>query len=294
MPPKPVKKNLKAALNRFIDQKAKADKIKKHQLLESQKKEKPKKVVNIKAVPFPYSLDDTILLIGEGNFSFANSLGKTLDIGSNIIATCLDSEEVVKSKYDDAEKLINEFKETGGIVLYEVDGTQLDKVKEIKGKKFTRIVFNFPHAGIKDQDRNIRVNQVLVRDFFASAVKFLTSCQNGDPTNGEIHLALKTGKPYDLWNIKELAKSSTNNSLITKTSFPFLPEKYPGYEHRRTLGFKEGLSVGDNEEITSKNPRTYVFSFIPPEDDGAKKKKRSAEIADENNDNNIRKSYRRR
>ncbi|ORX98055.1 hypothetical protein K493DRAFT_406721 [Basidiobolus meristosporus CBS 931.73] len=291
--PKPAKKKLKAALGRFIDKKAQTDKLLKHENLESKRKEKPKKSVNIQAVPFPFSIEDTILLIGEGNFSFARALGNLLGTGSSIIATCLDSEEVLKTKYDDAEKLMAEFKEAGGVVLFEVDGTKLDKLKEIKGKRFTRIVFNFPHAGagIKDQDRNIRVNQVLMRDFFASAVGYLTSRQSGDPVDGEIHVALKTGKPYDLWNLKELAKSSR---LITKTSFPFLPEKYPGYEHRRTLGFKEGLSVGDNEEITSKNPRTYVFSFPPPDEEDVKKKKRSAELADENNDNNIRKSYRRR
>jgi hypothetical protein len=42
-------------------------------------------------------------------------------------------------------------------------------------------------------------------------------------------------------------------------SWKFHPDLYPGYAHRRTLGFKEGVSVADNSEILRNPPRTYCF-----------------------------------
>jgi len=36
-------------------------------------------------------------------------------------------------------------REFGGIVLFEVDGTDLPK--DVKKNRYTKIVFNFPHAG---------------------------------------------------------------------------------------------------------------------------------------------------
>lgn len=44
--------------------------------------------------------------------------------------------------------------------------------------------------------------------------------------------------------------------LQLKASYKFLPQDFPGYTHRRTTGFKEGLSAACNEEIISHNPRT--------------------------------------
>jgi 25S rRNA (uracil2634-N3)-methyltransferase len=43
-------------------------------------------------------------------------------------------------------------------------------------------------------------------------------------------------------------------------SWKFHPDLYPGYAHRRTLGFKEGTSVPGNEEILRNPPRTYCFT----------------------------------
>lgn len=48
-------------------------------------------------------------------------------------------------------------------------------------------------------------------------------------------------------------------SLAIRTTLPFVPEAYPGYKHRRTLGFKDGTSKAGNEEIEGKSPKTYVF-----------------------------------
>ncbi|KAJ2546943.1 hypothetical protein EV175_005413 [Coemansia sp. RSA 1933] len=301
---------------------------------------------------FPYTPNDHILLIGEGNFSYAHSIAQTLGSGTSIVATAYDSEETVKEKYaEDAETHIAGFKALGGVVLFEIDGTLLDKSKSpvLAGKTFTHIVFNFPHvgAGIKDQERNIRINQSMMVGFFRSAQTLLsvpadTRCpsaraaksasmpahsndlSDSDSDNdgkqnkkrkrnpdaprrpkgvpkeggafefeghqatvtymvsesdggsdedeqedsgslesaldlnrpGQIHVSLKSGLPYSQWNMRHLAKEC---GLACLTSWPFDINLFPGYQHRRTLGFKTGVSKDENAEIRSKEPRTHVF-----------------------------------
>ncbi|KIK02117.1 hypothetical protein K443DRAFT_677882 [Laccaria amethystina LaAM-08-1] len=130
----------------------------------------------------PFRATDKILLIGEGNFSFARSLiedpptGLQLLPPANITATAFDTEEGCYAKYPDAEEIVEKIKERGINVLFGVDGTKLEKHSSLKGKKWDRIVWNFPHAGkgITDQDRNILSNQMLVLGFLRSAAKMLT------------------------------------------------------------------------------------------------------------------------
>jgi len=215
----------------------------------------------------PFTEEDSILLIGEGNFSFARSVAELLpSITYKMIATCYDNEIELKEKYNDATENIKAIEDLGGKVLYHIDATKLASLKHFKGKRFDKIVFNFPHvgAGIKDQDRNVLTNQKLLQSFFDNAAELLTSrILYDDMNDGEILVTLKSGNPYDLWDIKKLAKST--GKLITKTSFQFNPYLYPGYHHRRTIGFEEGISKSENEEIIDKNCRTYVFINKPIE-----------------------------
>ncbi|KAJ2324799.1 hypothetical protein GGH92_010597, partial [Coemansia sp. RSA 2673] len=85
---------------------------------------------------FPYRKHNTILLIGEGNFSFASSIAKRLGSGVNVVATAYDSEQIVAQKYSgDAAKHIAEFESFGGTVLYDIDGTALEGHSELRGKR---------------------------------------------------------------------------------------------------------------------------------------------------------------
>ncbi|KAF9192303.1 hypothetical protein BGZ50_008665 [Haplosporangium sp. Z 11] len=247
-----------------------------------------------KLPPPPYYGYDTILLVGEANFSFAKSLAlEILNRGDTITATTLDTFTNMMEKYQDAQDNVKELEDAGATVLFEVDATKLSKIKSFKGKRFSKIVFNFPHAGagIKDQDRNVVSNQKLMRAFFESVAPFLTDTDLGDKKPGEIHVTVKTGIPYDLWNIKKLATGT--GMLGVKTSFPFKPEQYPGYEHRRTIGFKEGVSQGENVEILNKSPKTFVFvktsakeAAMAKESETAnlKKRKRAGEDVSEDED----------
>lgn len=97
----------------------------------------------------PFNTTDRILLIGEGNFSFARALLSTIP-SSNITATAYDSEEECYKKYPEAETIVQDLREKGVEVIFEVDGTRLEKVGGWKGGKrmWDRVVWNFPHAGM--------------------------------------------------------------------------------------------------------------------------------------------------
>jgi 25S rRNA (uracil2634-N3)-methyltransferase len=205
----------------------------------------------------------TILFVGEGNFSFTLSIARILQRGDTLLATCLDSEEIVKEKYPDAEEIIQEIKEWGGAVAYEVDGCSLRNHKAITKHKFESvphqertkktyfdtIAFMFPHIGlgIKDRDRNVRENQKLLKRFLVSAKEFLKP-------QGRVVITIKEGLPYDLWELKALAKAEGFRCAL---SLKFKPEEFPDYFHRRTIGFKDGVSENTNQEI--QKSRMYFF-----------------------------------
>ncbi|KXN85696.1 hypothetical protein AN958_10879 [Leucoagaricus sp. SymC.cos] len=129
----------------------------------------------------PFEPTNKILLVGEGNFSFARALIVDPPLAlvnlppGNVTATAYDTEQECYDKYPDAEYIVKLLKNQGVEVLFGVDATKLEKVHGFKDRKWDRIVWNFPHAGkgITDQDRNILSNQVLILDFLRSASKFL-------------------------------------------------------------------------------------------------------------------------
>jgi 25S rRNA (uracil2634-N3)-methyltransferase len=117
----------------------------------------PKRKAKAKTTPprttIPFSPSDKILLIGEGNFSFARAL--VVDPppelahlpAKNVTATAYDTEKECYAKYPDAEAIVDTLREMGMKVLFEVDATKLESVPTLKGRTWNRIVWNFPHAG---------------------------------------------------------------------------------------------------------------------------------------------------
>jgi|SRR5882762_4201115 len=101
----------------------------------------------------PFKPTDRILLIGEGNFSFARALTLNAPASlenlppSNITATAYDAEEDCYMKYPEAQVIVQGLREKGVEVLFNVDATKLEKVSALKGRKWDRIMWNFPHAG---------------------------------------------------------------------------------------------------------------------------------------------------
>ncbi|CAE6521591.1 unnamed protein product [Rhizoctonia solani] len=149
---------------------------------------KRKNTENNKKITIPFISTDRILLIGEGNFSFARSLLDHSSIPSlppaNITATAYDSEPDCLSKYPDAQSHISALRSAGATILFGVDARHLDKTFPLKAsKKWDKVVWNFPHVGlsIADQDRNIAANQSTLLGFLASVKPYLAEGAIPDP-----------------------------------------------------------------------------------------------------------------
>lgn len=183
-------------------------------------------------------------------------------------------------------------------------------------------------SGIKDQDRNIRDNQILLLRVLRSVAPVLTVGPSSIPLStvtkkkrkaeteddelppdspsspsyplpdemedhyqppsntistskefsppskaGTILITLLDQPPYTLWSLKGLAihppqlcpgTQMKQPKYRSVRSFKFDPSLYPGYAHRRTLGFKEGVSKKLNEEILGRKgeARTWEFELV--------------------------------
>lgn len=237
-----------------------------------QKIEKSQKPTQIEAPVIPFEAEDHILLVGEGDFSFAKSLVENHGC-YDVTATCLDSKEILFEKYSpQAEQHVQYLEDEGQTILYSIDATKLDSVKSLcKGEKFATIIFNFPHVGGKSKDvnRQVRFNQELLVQFFTSAKSLLQPA-------GTIVVTLFEGEPYTLWNVRDLAR---HTGLNVQRSFKFHPHAYPGYHHSRTLGNIDG---GGGWKGENRESRTYIFqkkaeTVSSGSGDRAKKRKRDAD-----------------
>lgn len=105
---------------------------------------------------------------------------------------------------------------------------------------------------------------------------------------GVVLITLRDAVPYTLWDLPHLftrppppppvatIAPHLRPASLTKTtlpptqpkyallrSFAFHPTLYPGYAHRRTIGFKDGVSKSENEEIDSRGGgRTWEAEVV--------------------------------
>ena len=197
-----------------------------------------------------YSPQALTLLLGEGDFSFAAALALTWKDASNLVATAFDEEQDARSKYRGLAENVETIAALGGNVLFGVDATRCHAHKTLKkgAGSFDRIVFNFPHvgSGIKDMARSIAQNQELLRGTCSAALPLLAP-------KGELHITLKRGEPYDSWSLVTIAKMC---GLSVGHCAPFMPSKYPGYAHRRSIGDEH---AGEAFAAESGAARTYAL-----------------------------------
>ncbi|KAJ6727875.1 DUF2431 DOMAIN PROTEIN [Salix koriyanagi] len=127
-----------------------------------------------------YSSNQKILLVGDGDFSFAVCLAEAFGSATNVVATSLYSEEMTRFKYSGA-----------ALNLLELEERALKRSE----------------ANI----RQIESHRRLVRSFFRSASDMLEE-------NGEVHVTHKTTDPYSRWEIEKLAEEA-GLFLVEKVRF---------------------------------------------------------------------------
>jgi 25S rRNA (uracil2634-N3)-methyltransferase len=263
-----------------------------------------------KSTAIPIDPLDKILLIGEGDFSFAASLVE--DHGcSQVLATTNDSEETCLTKYPNTAAQHHSLLRTAyddsfedfqkalpdGPILYNIDATNLQKSKEVKrAAPFDWIIFNFPHVGglSTDINRQVRANQALLAAFFKSAKDLLRTEQSASAYNyeaqksgsGSILVTVFEGEPYSLWNVRDLARSV---SLIVHRSWQFDASAFPRYRHARTGGAvrKGGIEGNELSESAWKGEqrpaRTFQFG-LPAMEVGSGQKRKKGDSSDEDDD----------
>eukprot|EP00752_Nemacystus_decipiens_P014195 g12624.t1 len=186
-----------------------------------------------------YAKEHSVLICGDGDFSFTRGVIRHRGTGKGVVATSLDSRRTVLKKYPRAETWLPKLDADGAQVVHSVDATRLEETllgsggdggdgeggegEEGKRVLFDRVVFNFPHTG----KQRTHLNRNLIRDFFAST-KGLVKCA---PQGGEVHVTLKDKPPYSGWNVKAMAKES---QLVLVRTLAFDPSVFPGYRHSTT------------------------------------------------------------
>ncbi|KNA13914.1 hypothetical protein SOVF_112300 [Spinacia oleracea] len=177
-----------------------------------------------------YTSSHKILLVGEGDFSFALCLARTFETAYNMVATSLDSLEILGKKYNNGIQNVRELEERGCIVLHGVDATQMSQHYFLSTQRFDRIIYNFPHVGFmfpEDSVCQIKLNKGLVKGFLMNAKKLLVMKE------GEVHVSHKEGVPYSQW---DLAKKGRKIGLVLHRKVPFRRTDYPGYSNKRADG----------------------------------------------------------
>lgn len=249
----------------------------------------------------PFTPGERVLLVGEGDLSFARALSQHPKLtGLHIVASTLDTEEALAEKYPDtAPSNVRELRSRGVTVLCGIDATRLRACKALRGRVFDKIVWNFPHVGkgIADQDRNVLENQKTLLAFFAALPPFLeqgpfpartnsktAKRRSGDDeddeadeddeddenvlstgTRGTVLVTLRDAPPYTLWDLPRLAKrppTADSPKFSLVRSFAFARAEWAA------LGYKHRMTKGHVEGIVTggqkaggNGERTWEFAL---------------------------------
>ncbi|PIN19308.1 hypothetical protein CDL12_08016 [Handroanthus impetiginosus] len=197
-----------------------------------------------------YSSNHDILLVGDGDFSFSLCLAMAFCSATNIVATSLDSYDVLILKYKNAKANVATLRNLGASVIHEVDATTMSNLPYLQLKKFHRIIFNFPHAGFHGNESNpdiITMHRNLVRGFLMNASSMLR-------VDGEIHISHKITAPFGSWRIVDLGFECSLR-LIGLDDFRI--EDYPGYQNKRGSGSRS------DEPFPLGKCSTFRFTLCP-------------------------------
>ena len=194
-----------------------------------------------------YSAAHRILLVGEGDLSFAAALA-ALGGGANLTASTLDTADELEAKYPAVQERLAALRAAGATIAPGVDATTMASHASMN-PPYDRVVYNFPYAHVtKFAKDHLEQNRRLLRLFFAEAAKLLKP-------GGEVHVRNKLTEPYRSWDLHSLLPGS----LRFVGAAPFDPGRFPGYECRSNWGIEHRAPHASGDYSVSES-RTYVFA----------------------------------
>jgi hypothetical protein len=186
-------------------------------------------------------IGNSMLFIGEGNFSFVRSIYKLIpSLIENIIATSFEPSKdwapvTLRNVADLRAKNVSVY---GG-----VDGTKIDR--RFPQHYFDVIIFQFPNVGSREGIRGRTSNFILIRRFLKSARICLKE-------NGRILITAVNSPYYEgIFHFSEAAKDA---GFEVSGPVPFDPADFPGYEHCNT---------NDDESAIEDYDRFGTWVFTP-------------------------------
>lgn len=136
---------------------------------------------------------DRVLLLGEGNFSFAASLASLAVSSLRLHCTSFDSLSALKERYPEVSHFLRVLAAKEGVVLeHGIDATALHR--HYPGHSFDQVVFNFPHLGVED----CRLHSSLLAHLLHSSRAVLRP-------GGSVHISLSSDQS-SRWRLLEVSR----------------------------------------------------------------------------------------
>eukprot|EP01065_Artemidia_motanka_P041545 TRINITY_DN5404_c1_g1_i1.p1 TRINITY_DN5404_c1_g1~~TRINITY_DN5404_c1_g1_i1.p1 ORF type:complete len:928 (+),score=222.55 TRINITY_DN5404_c1_g1_i1:61-2784(+) len=222
-------------------------------------------------------MTETLVLVGEGNFSFAEDLCDKMyyagmPSAANIVATAMDTERMAYEKYSDCRQSVEHLMSRGGKALFGVDATKPDIYPLIAEQtprgRIDAVAFNFPHTGDKlgwdpgpeMLQLEVQSNKFLLELFFrALAVCPLTR-------QARVFVALRNAFPYNVW---EIGKCARKFGWVMVDEVPFRLGVFPKYAFQHTIplstdfpgGPMAGIRRKKRDDTKVKDGRVHEFRF---------------------------------
>eukprot|EP00993_Chasmostoma_nieuportense_P001592 NODE_245_length_2609_cov_21.550766_g228_i0.p1 GENE.NODE_245_length_2609_cov_21.550766_g228_i0~~NODE_245_length_2609_cov_21.550766_g228_i0.p1 ORF type:complete len:827 (-),score=230.85 NODE_245_length_2609_cov_21.550766_g228_i0:61-2541(-) len=167
--------------------------------------------------------EQEVLLIGEGDFSFACSVAYQRGTAIGMVCTTLDSAIEMREKYPDAPSNTEQIRRMGGDVCYRFNATHDFSLDSNLSRRFDAVVWNFPLAG-DPTDTNTHLDLLFV---FLDQIAALLKPESGS----RVYLTLPVHPPYSTWNIAKLIGNNPKRlfKLTARVPFDFL--LFPGYTY---------------------------------------------------------------
>lgn len=170
-----------------------------------------------------------VLLVGEGNLSFALALARQSGpYTRRIFATTFERAQSLQSE---ARRNASYLRALGAQVAHGVDATKLEA--SLGYRRFRLVVFQFPNLNSRSPLYGRNPNHIVVRRFLRAALQHLDQ-------DGRIAVTI-VNSPYYLgaFNLPDAARSA---GYQEPEVFSFNPKDFPGYRHVNTAGAESALS----------------------------------------------------